>query len=376
VEHHPPGSADDLARRVAAALTVTHTDLLAAALAACVRDPASYEASVRGGGGAPRAGRMMIERASPQVVDAVAQGLGVVLPPVAAHWMHAARQAGVPIIAGWDRRGGGGERCVKLYVNASDASEQARTRLRAVLVASLPHGHQPPAVLGLNVRADGLIETKLYRQSADAMALAEGVGARPATLAAAARAERADAGGVLSYDVRDGDLYPRAFFVALREPRTATTWSCVGSLPGYEERALAPLLPFVPAPPRSVGVSLGNDAWTVYYKPRGSGRAPEALEPVAVFRTAPATRDNRHTDAVEVGVFVEPVAYAERAFRRTERSAVSVRVRQGAPEPRTLEALVDWFTSRLRRAEADGRPLSAYLTAPPPPWQVVESGEE
>jgi hypothetical protein len=359
-----------LARRVAAGVSPGRAARLAAVLAECVRDPAGYEASVRGAAGsAPSAGRMMVERASPDVLDTIAASLDVRLPPFTTHWLDLAARAGVPLIAGWDLRGGGETRCVKLYVNASDAARATRERLATALAPGVAR-REAPAVVGVNVRADGVIETKLYMQSADAPALAESLGERARSLAAAARSEGADAGAVLSYDAVDGRLQARAFFVALREPHDAEGWRCVRSLPGYDERTIESLLPFAPAPPRSLGVSLASSLaprpsspqWTLYFKPRASGPAPEALEPVAIFRGG----------GVEVGVFVEPTEHAARAFRRTERHAISVRVRDGEPAPGALESLVDWFTARVRDGEEDGRrPLGARLTDPPPPWHAV-----
>ena len=211
----------------------------------------------------------------------------------------------------------------------------------------------------MNVHADGTVETKIYLQSADAVALAEGLGPRSSRLAADARAERADAGGVLSFDVTDGNTSPRAFFIALREP-PRDLWRCVLALPGFDADEIEAGMPFAPAPPRSVGVALDRDEWTLYCKPRDSFGAPQSLEPTTVFRDGD----------LEVGVFVEPNEAAPRAFRRTERSAVSIRVRQGSPVPHHLESLVDWFTDRLSAAEAAGtRPC---LTDPPAPWHAVD----
>jgi hypothetical protein len=224
---------------------------------------------------------------------------------------------------------------------------------------------EPAAVLGMNAGADGVTETKFYVQSADAVALASKLGGHAQALAESARSEAADAGAVLSFDVNDHSLRPRAFFVALREPSDQVGWRCVRSLPGYDARAIESLLPFAPAPPRSLGIALGGEAWTLYCKPRGSGRAPEALEPVAIFRTSEA----------EVGVFVEPTEHAARAFRRTERYAISVRVRDGAPAPRALESLVDWFTSCLRAAELADVPGMPRLVDPPAPWCIVVATE-
>ena len=165
---------------------------------------------------------------------------------------------------------------------------------------------------------------------------------------------------MLSLDVAAGGrTSPRAFFVALREP-ARDPWTCVRALPGFDAARIAAVLPFAPAPPRSVGIALDHDEWTLYCKPRDTGGAPQSLEPTTVFRDG----------ELEVGVFVEPNEAAPRAFRRTDRSAVSIRVRQGEPIPHRLESLVDWFTERLRAAEAEGtRPR---LADPPPPWHAVD----
>lgn len=308
-----------------------------------------------------RAGRMMIEQASQPVLEAITTALDVVLPAQAAQWLDLARSAQVPLIVGWDLRDGGEERCVKLYVNASDVSYEARARLCAALVPAANGAIAPPAVVGMNARADGRIETKVYVQSANAVALAQPLNARAGKLAAAAHDEGADAGGVLSFDIEDDQRSARAFFVALREPAGDAGWECVRSLPGYDRRRIESLLPFAPAPPRSVGISLADDAWTLYYKPRESGRAPEALEPAAIFRSGDA----------EVGVFIEPTEHAIRAFRRTDRHAVSIRIRDGSPAPLALESLIDWFTARLSAAERDGVHLGGRLTDPPAPWRIV-----
>jgi hypothetical protein len=361
-----PEGAQDLARRVAATLAGARADGLAAALASGVRDAACYEASVRlCAGSHPTAGRMMIERASPAIVQEIARLLGIALLPEAIRWLDLAVRQGLLVIAGWACRGGGAQPCVKLYVNASEASVGARARLLAVFAPNLTAGTEPPAVMGMNARADGVVETKLYVQSADTVALAERVGARALALAHAAHSEGADAGGVLSFDVEDGRaLCARAFFVALREPANGD-WQCVRSVPGYDREHFASLLPFSPAPPRSIGIALsGEETWTLYCKPRHSGRAPEAVEPAAIFCVGDA----------EVGVFLEPTEHAARTFSRfsrTERHAVSVRILAGAPIPRDLESLVEWVTAALRGAERDNALITERLCHPPRPWRLA-----
>ena len=350
---------EDLAARVAATLPGGASTALAESLCAAVDDAACYEASVRRGAAGVRAGRMMIEQSSGDLVAAIAAALDMELPAAATRWIESAAVEELPLIAGWDLRHGGGERTLKLYVNASDASRQKRARLCAALMPELDD-REAPAVLGLNARADGSVETKIYLQSSDAVALAERVGARASRLATDARAERADAGSVLSLDVgAGGRTSPRAFFIALREP-PRDLWACVRALPGFDADEIGAALPFAPAPPRSVGIALDRDEWTLYCKPRDTGGAPHSLEPATVFRDG----------NIEVGVFVEPNGTAARAFRRTERSAVSIRVRQGEPIPHHIERLIDWFTERLRAAEVAG--VQPCLADPPSPWHAVD----
>jgi len=354
-----------LARAVAHSAGSTDPDAFALVLARRVGTPADYEASVRlSSDGRIISGRMMIEQAPADLVPTIAHALDVRLPTDAARWMDLATAEGVPLIAGWDRRDGAGGRCVKLYVNASDAGADKRARLCERLLPGVP-ANESAAVIGMNVRADGGIESKLYVQSADAAVLAAPLGSAAIALAQSAAAQNADAGGVLSYDALPGELRPRAFFVALREPPPGRAWSCVTGLPGWDADAAEVLLPFPPAQPRSIGVSLTDGRWTLYAKPRDSFRAPEALEPFAVFRT----------DSGEVGVFVEPNEHARRAFRRTDAHAVSIRIREGEPVAAVLEALVDWFAARLSAAEQSAdwsHALAGNLHDPPAPWQPAE----
>jgi hypothetical protein len=307
---------------------------------------------------------MMIERAGVEILEAIAAALDMALPSVTSLWVERAGREGVPLIVGWDLRGGGERRCLKVYVNASDAAHAVRERLCAALLPEV-QSSDLPAVLGMNVCADGRVETKVYIQAADAGQLASGLTGRARQVTAAASAEGAVAGGVLSFDVRGRGLEPRAFFVALRDPIEGRPWRCVEDLPGYDAEAIGALLPFAPAPPRSVGVSLQDESWTVYCKPLDSSRAPEALEPTAIFRA----------NSVEVGIFVEPSERAARAFCRTERHAISVRERQGTAEPQAIESLMRWFASCVRTAERDGVSVVARLGDPPSPWNMVAGGQ-
>jgi hypothetical protein len=66
----------------------------------------------------------------------------------------------------------------------------------------------------------------------------------------------------------------------------------------------------------------------------------------------------------EVGVYLEPVQNAPRAYRRGTRQAVSYRVRrQGQPAEGELRRLMDWALDR------GGRGLE--LRDPPAPWWLV-----
>lgn len=354
-------SAYDLAAQVVAKVPGPARPALLRRLRDEVTSPNSYEASVRGDGqGRVRAGRLMVERATPAVVQALFDVIGVPTGVLTSQWLTAADNANVPLIAGWDY--GRPTPCAKLYVNASDVSADTRHRLAAELMPSAVARRLEPAVLGLNACADGELELKVYVQASDAVALAEGLPNVAAALAQAAREEGADAGGVLCYDVTGDDIRPRAFFVATREGQGDKPWRFLTTLPGFDAETIAALFPFTPATPRSVGVALTGSDWTLYCKPSGSGRAPTALEPIAIYRS----------DAAEVGVFVEPNEHAARAFRRTARHAVSIRIRNGNPRPEAVEALVDWFTAQLAVAEERGSITPSPSAAPPAPWAVID----
>ena len=334
-------------------------------LANRLNDPAitadAFESSVRGGAKSPPcSGRIMIEQAPTNLFAEIATSLDIPIPARSKCFIDVALREQVPLITGWDVRGGGAQRCAKLYVNASDASSEVRLRIFEELVP----GHeinQPPAVIGMNARADGEEEIKVYLQHAEALEAARGTTSDASDLAANAWRDGADSGAVLSLDVGDDNLTPRAFFVALKEPPPGLSWPCLATLPGYDSEEIAKVLPFSPAPPRSVGLSLIDSRWTAYFKPRGSSRAPESLEPFAIF-TFPGG---------EVGIFVEPSESAQRAFRRTDRYAVSLRIRSGQPEPVDLERLVDWFCASLHRVE-QGATSSPDIDNPPQPWNIFK----
>src|SRR5262249_56834695 len=104
-------------------------------------------------------------------------------------------QEGVARGSGGARGGGGGDRCVKLYVNASDASRAARARLCTELAPGAFDDHDAAAVIGMNARADGRIERKLYVQAADALELADRARGPARPRGDAGPDEAAEAGG-------------------------------------------------------------------------------------------------------------------------------------------------------------------------------------
>lgn len=298
------------------------------------------EGSVRrDAGGQLRADRMMIEKASEVAVRLIAGHLGVrgeALEPIAA----AAREAGVPLIAGWDL----GARAAKLYANASDASEGVRERLAARLGAP-----RAAHVIGVNARPDGVDEIKYYCQSRDAMLLARELDDE-AALELAERCAQIAAGGVASFDLAaDRSSAPRAFFVALRPAEPEVLDAALGFLPGFAMASVRAVLPFAPAPPRSIGVAHRRpERWTLYLKPQGAAGL-HVIEPFASFR-APGC---------EVGLY--EAAPGERAYAIAGGRPIAYRVREGSPS--SLRLLLDWAVAALDRG--------ASLDAPPVPWERV-----
>ncbi|HYD50571.1 MAG TPA: hypothetical protein VEB21_19600 [Terriglobales bacterium] len=363
-----PPTAEILARQVAAAAAPWGPEL-APELCRVVHSPDAYEASIRvTSSGSVRAGRMMIERAPRDLFTTISAALSVPLCARVDAWLAVAASEKLPLIVGWDVRSNE-RRCVKLYLNASDATPATSARLVDRLcpgpAAELIRRADRSVVLGLNLDDSGRCEPKLYLQSADARDFPQEAGSAAQHLAMTTQAEGAAAGAVMCFDIDESSLRPRAYFVALREPASGWTWSSIATLPSFDP-ALRQSFPFDPAPPRSVGLSLRDGSWTLYCKPRGSGSALHGLEPTAIFRA----------DSSEVGLFVEPTAAALRAFRRTERHAISLRIRAGEPSPLAMESLVDWFAERLRLAESEEFRAGLRLHEPPAPWALVACREE
>jgi len=332
-------AADDGARRVLEALE------------AAVTDASQLEGSVRHGGAAGLlGGRIMIERAPAALARTIATVLGAQLKELD-RLAEAAAAEGVGLIAGWDV--GGRAPLAKLYANASDAAAKIRSALAARLGL-----HGAPHVIGVNASAGGA-QWKVYRQDPDTAALADEVGGAAPWLARLA--EGLAVAGVASWDVGDGALTPRAFFVAIGTPDAQRARAVVDALPGGRDANFEAALGFDPGPVRSIGVSAGNrEHWTVYFKPRRADDPVYALDPVAAFRVGD----------VEVGVYVEPLRPDGRAYATTDRYAISYRTRDGAPQRVAVEALMGWVVARVRAAERAGA-TSFDLSAPPEPWNAA-----
>lgn len=309
----------------------------ARALGACGLTLGQLEASVRGGGGAVRGGRMMIERAPAEVVPLIAHALGVDVPPLAEQMIAAAKQHDVPLIVGWDAP----SRQLKVYINASDAAGS----VRASIARALDWGAGDPHLFALNVGAR--IERKVYVQSADAVESARMFSREAETLVA--RAEGICGGAVTSFDVSDsGKKTPRAFFVAVRGGDGEAL------LAGMAD-AIDAALPFARGVCRSVGVA-PDGHWTAYFKPRDCGDAVWDLDPAAIYASGDA----------EVGIFVAPQSV--RAFVRTAHHAISYRVRCGSPSRDEVTSLMAWAIERVRACEeASTKPVLG--DAAPPPWR-------
>jgi hypothetical protein len=343
-------------------------------LAAQVRNPDDPEASVRVVHGAVRGGRMMLERATCVAVQEIATGLGLPQPPLVGTLLEAAARYRLPIITGWDVSAV--EPVYKVYANATDASDDARTALGAV-VGLPPSG--APDLVGLNVPRDRAPEVKAYYQRPSVSAigdLLEALGAERGRaaldgVAAEFRRYARALAWVLSCDVRGTEApVPRALFVAASASDEGGAAELVEALTGTAWSRLRDAFPFPPGPIRQVGVSLRTHSAdptrgsvTVYCKRAGTAAPLHALFPLAVF-VGPSG---------EVGVYVTPSESTPRAYTRTATHALSFRTRAGAPDRVALAALAAWLAAELRVAEAHATPPEALaLDRPPAPWRRVD----
>ncbi|WP_157068602.1 hypothetical protein [Sandaracinus amylolyticus] len=323
--------------------------LLDAADAAGARG-AQLEASVRGGAGVAISGaRMMIERASPAIVEAIWRTIALAPAPDVDALIRAARDARVPLIAGWDVAH---EHAIaKLYVNASDAAPPVRAAIPASLgwpaLDALP---APPHLVAINASARG-VERKAYVQSAHASS----DHARARWLDALASSHGAHGGVVRSWDLAEGTAHERAYFVAVRGGSRDRADALLAALPGFDDARSARALPFERGQCRSIGVDLRGDElrWTAYFKPAGAGTPLWSVEPFARFRAGD----------VHVAMFVAPHDHEERAYARTARHAISFRGERDAPRE-LVRPLLEWAVAVMRDEEDPQRALAS----PPPPW--------
>jgi hypothetical protein len=192
------------------------------------------------------------------------------------------------------------------------------------------------------------------------MGLADRLGEAPRRLSRIALDAGGVAGAVASWDVGEGPPSPRAFFLALAE-RSVPPWAA--ALAGFDADAAERALPYRPGFPSTFGVAVDDlRRWTAYYKPERSPQASYRLEPSASFSDGVA----------EVGLFVEPVHRAERAYARTSAFAISYRAREGTPDPRVLGVLVAWAAATLEAAGASADPDACLRATPPPaPWRLA-----
>ena len=118
----------------------------------------ALEASVRGEARRATGARMMVERVPPRSVPGFFDALGVPFGERASAFVDAAARLELSTITGWDASV---TPIAKLYVNASDASEDVRRRLADAV--GLSRG-SAPHVVGLNVGRES-VEEKTYVQS-------------------------------------------------------------------------------------------------------------------------------------------------------------------------------------------------------------------
>lgn len=317
----------------------------------------STEASVRwSGSSGARGNRIMIERAPPDVVDAIAAALACPLPGDARTLVAHASELGMPLIGGWDVEG---ERiAAKIYANGSDASDDTRERLWRATGWPTRIAGRVPHLVALNVSPDGSLERKAYVQGIGP------IGPRAEALARSASALDVVAGFVGAWTLEPSrDPRPRAFFVAVRDADAVRVDALLRTVDGFDADAVDASLPFERGQCRSVGVALdGEPVWTAYFKPRGHGAPLHAIDPVACF----AAPDG------EVAIFSAPRALGQRAYGYAGEQAISYRVTAGDPDPGSVTRLVRWAIQRLARTRgASGAPTFEH---PPEPWKACVVG--
>ncbi len=326
---------DDALRRSLGAWT-DRTDAVVAAVKGT--ELSTLEASLRGGDGPMRSARMMVERVSSELVESLLEALAIPRGPSVEVLLRQAAEHGLPLIGGWDADA----RVAKVYLNASDASESVRQRARGAFACP---GPEAPHVIGVNAGANGAEEIKFYLQHRQLPSEASPALRRYA-------AGRKLAGAVSSLRVAPGAPVTKAWFVAVTPDDAEPT----RGLPGWSDVAAAQLAPFSLGYVTQVGWAADDSSWTIYFKPAGVPERFGALDAELVFRCGDG----------ELGIHLEPVARAPKAYARTARYAVSYRVRAGSPGGRVVDALMAWVVSSLAREESGG-PAPDW-SSPPPPW--------
>ncbi len=274
---------------------------------------------------------MMVERVDAEIARAMLAALGIEESPTASRLLDALPE-GHTLIAGWD------ERTAKLYLNLSDASDAIRSQAaRAMGLEGAPH------VIGLNLGASGQ-ELKVYEQ------LDTLPPETPDALRAWAR-EFPIAGAMRSFEIVGGARHLRAIFATPRDGA-----GDLESLPGYDAQAARRAWPFEPGCLRSVGFSADGTSWTAYAKPFEASAVVHAVEPAHIVRSA----------NVELGLFLEP-ASAERAYARTDKHALSYRVREGEPSREAIEAVMTWALGEVSASES----TAVRLSGAPEGWHAV-----
>lgn len=324
----------------------------------------ALEASVRYRDGTFTGQRMMVEGVDSLTALAILNVLGFdLLDSLIVRAADLAR--GLPVIGGWDA--GGEELVGKFYINASDASAVRRQQLARAL--DLP-GDVAPHVIGFNVRHGDededetvAIETKVYDQGAS---LDEFVGAEVPVFVVRLLGGTTPAGIVRSRIVEsDGVLATKAWFVA---PRAKDVLETLARLEAFDAEQAHACLPFDPGAIKSLGGPPDGSSWTIYFKPKGQGASPYALDPVACFST------NASTQRGELGLYITPNEHVSQAYCRTARHALSYRVRDGQPAPGEIDTLMAWSQQLVQTHEDSALPSTALssidFSSPPEPWTL------
>lgn len=306
-----------------------------------------------------RAGRMMIEQASLDLVKSLCATLQVPLSSSAESIAEVCLEEGFPLFTGWDL--GRSEPCIKIYANVSDAATSVRRRIiDTIYTGALPTWLDTPHIIGLNLTRK-TVETKLYVEAKLGQILPFSRSKIASRLEQRAMQLGAAAYTVVSFDLTPS-LQARAFFIATRHDAEDAVYRLLEEVPCWNEGCMN-LLSFAPRPPSFIGVSLRElQEWTLYFKPHRAQVMAIVPEPLACFRT----------ENVEVGIFVGPSSEADQAYLRTAEHAFSYQRRSGSPEKAMLDVLMQWVASCVDEAETENLPIKNLLMSPPAPWVCIQ----